>query len=198
MPSRLVNGYLEDENGNLLPSTNIEEFYRWAGLAPGKKVLDVGCGHGRNYIALEEKGCKVYGMDMSEKALIDAKKYIRKKGMLTRLVGGDVGKLPFMEGCFDAIYGNALPAKETAGRWGDITRPLGRGGKAFIKFVNGVFYMDTQFEGKNFMVEPKEVRSWFGNPEGCMIEYQELPDMTHFGDYGFQLTSILLVRIEKL
>jgi 2-polyprenyl-3-methyl-5-hydroxy-6-metoxy-1,4-benzoquinol methylase len=30
------------------------------------KILDAGCGVGRNYIALHKKGCEVYGIDINE------------------------------------------------------------------------------------------------------------------------------------
>ncbi len=64
----------------------------------GSKVLDVGCNDGTFINALKEvRGCDVYGIDISEVALAEAK----KKGLPVQIA--DVENLPFNDGSFDVI-----------------------------------------------------------------------------------------------
>lgn len=68
----------------------------WA-KAPGKRVLDIGCGTGFFSKMLIEIGYEVTSIDSSPVAL----DYSRKRG-LANLVTGDALKLPFPDGSFDA------------------------------------------------------------------------------------------------
>jgi len=78
-----------------------------AGLGPGKRVLDVGCGLGGSARHLAgEYGCRVDGLDLTEE-------YIQAAGALARLVHledrvsfhtGSALELPFEDGCFDVVW----------------------------------------------------------------------------------------------
>lgn len=61
------------------------------------KILDVGCGTGKNMELLSHYGT-VYGVDISAKAL----SYCKKRG-LTNLKKADITKLPFQNNFFDII-----------------------------------------------------------------------------------------------
>lgn len=66
-----------------------------------KKILDLGCGSGRNFFYLEKKGFDVYGVDSAPEGL----KVMKKKGVVaSKLKVGDVfSKLPYLDGFFDAV-----------------------------------------------------------------------------------------------
>ena len=70
----------------------------------GKKVLDVGCGTGRNTIRLAEAGVDITGMDICKEML---EKLNRKKpGIKTKL--GDILEIPYEDESFDAVICNLV------------------------------------------------------------------------------------------
>lgn len=69
-----------------------------------KRVLDLGCGAGRNLLYLAQKKFEVYGIDISEEGIKFIKKSLKKKGLRANLKIGNVfEKLPYPDNFFDAI-----------------------------------------------------------------------------------------------
>jgi len=66
------------------------------GLAPGARILDVGCGTGRLAVPLASR-CSVVGLDRSREMLGVA----RGKGSSPAFVLGDAARLPFRDRTFD-------------------------------------------------------------------------------------------------
>jgi len=74
-------------------------------IRAGMRVLDVGCGGGRNILPLQALGCTVSGLDRDEAALAQARS---RCGDGVALRQGDVGELaPDAEG-FDVVLVNAV------------------------------------------------------------------------------------------
>lgn len=71
-------------------------------LAPGARVLDLACGHGRHAIPLAERGFAVTGFDLSEPALARARADATGRGVAVRWQQGDMRSLAF-DGEFDAV-----------------------------------------------------------------------------------------------
>lgn len=93
--------------------------------APGKKVLDIGCGTGLFSKMLTEQGYEVTSLDSNQLAL----DYSRKRG-LSNLVTGDALKLPFPDNSFDAAF--ALDILEhidddraAVAEWQRVLKPCG-------------------------------------------------------------------------
>lgn len=61
-------------------------------------VLDHGCGSGRNF----QKGGKIVGIDFSKQQLLGAKEMLAERKLEAHLVCGEIKKLPFSNGTFDA------------------------------------------------------------------------------------------------
>src|SRR5262249_36568691 len=70
-------------------------------LAPGRRVLDVGCGPGRHALALSRRGIDVVGVDLSEDFVGLARDAAEAEGLSARFEVGDVRELAH-EGDFDA------------------------------------------------------------------------------------------------
>ncbi|GEM_PF-738402 len=69
-------------------------------LAPGSLVLDVGCGEGREAIALSRRSCRVVAGDLSQGMVDRARAAVERR---VRLVRFDARRLPFRPGAFDAV-----------------------------------------------------------------------------------------------
>jgi SAM-dependent methyltransferase len=194
------------EDGRFKPSSEWDVLKEWAGLAEGSRVLDAGCGRfARDYIALHERGCKVYGMDIDEGALKKAKEELEKRGIPARLVKGDIKNgFPFYHEKyggrkFDFVYACAIPAKGTGEEWKDVYRLLENGGKAHITLLQEVFHLNPGCEEYDFGYKTDEIKGWFENGNhGYKIEFEELPEATEECERGPRLTKKLLVKIENL
>ena len=77
------------------------------------KVLDLGCGSGRNFI--KNDNLKFYGIDFSKKMLELAQKYANEKGIDAELVKSKVNKIPFSDEFFDiGIFSATLHCVDSA------------------------------------------------------------------------------------
>lgn len=65
-----------------------------------QKILDVGCGPGRHAIALAEKGCNVFGLDLSKRFLKIGKRMSHEQGLSNKWINADACAIPF-KGRFD-------------------------------------------------------------------------------------------------
>jgi SAM-dependent methyltransferase len=83
----------------------VEHLVRFAGLEPGERVLDVGCGMGRYTFALADRGLVVEGLDLSE-ALLERLRTFDDGRYGIRTHRGDILHPPQeLRGGFDALVG---------------------------------------------------------------------------------------------
>ncbi|HEV3328722.1 MAG TPA: methyltransferase domain-containing protein [Acidimicrobiales bacterium] len=73
-----------------------------AGIAPGGRLLDAPCGHGRMAVRLAQQGFAVTGVDRSTRFLEVARSEAAQLGVEVELVEGDLRALP-VDGPFDAV-----------------------------------------------------------------------------------------------
>ena len=108
---------------------------RFAGIRPGSKVLDVGCGTGVVAITAARGGAKVTGLDLTPELVARAKENIALAMVEIDLHEGDAEALPFADGIFDVVvstYGCMFTPdhSRTASEMLRVTRPGGRIGMA--------------------------------------------------------------------
>jgi ubiquinone/menaquinone biosynthesis C-methylase UbiE len=82
-------------------------YVNYAGEWPPGRILDIGCGNGRNSLPFAKKGFKCYGIDFSKAMIKEAGKFAKRNGMKINLKVADQGKLPFKDGTFDYCISNA-------------------------------------------------------------------------------------------
>lgn len=100
-------------------------------LKKGDKVLDVGCGSGRDSIFLAEQGFEVWGIDFSEEAIRKAELKCNKDNLHFSVQ--DACLLNFENDFFDAIYSGwtleAVPLEKSVS---EIYRVLRKYGIAYL------------------------------------------------------------------
>ena len=67
------------------------------------RVLDLGCGAGRHLIYLSRQGFEVHGIDIAETGLKLARRWLEEEGHTARLAMGDITRLPYAGGSFEAL-----------------------------------------------------------------------------------------------
>lgn len=72
-------------------------------LAPGRRVLDAGCGAGHFAIALAQRGCQVDGIDLSPQMIARARSHAGEAGVHVRFTVGDLTTLRPSDRPYDAI-----------------------------------------------------------------------------------------------
>jgi tellurite methyltransferase len=138
-------------------------------IAKGMKLLDAGCGNGRNIEYLMQTGVKVYGADLSEEAI----KQVRKKLSTlapnispNNFVVTDLTQLPFEDNAFDVVICNAVlhfanNEEHFRAIFSEIWRVLAKGGMLFCRLSTTIC-----MEGKLVQVSPHRYQmphgaTWF-------------------------------------
>jgi len=78
------------------------------GNVRGLSVLDLGCGHGMASVVLARRGARVTGCDLSAGYLSEARMRAEANGVTLRLLACNGERLPFADGAFERIWGNAI------------------------------------------------------------------------------------------
>jgi SAM-dependent methyltransferase len=96
-----------------------------------RKALDLGCGHGMAAVVLARQGALVTAVDLSSGYLAEARRRAEANSVAAAFVQADGETLPFADGAFDRIWGNAVLhhlRPEIAGH--ELRRVLAPGGIA--------------------------------------------------------------------
>jgi SAM-dependent methyltransferase len=124
-------GWLVAEDAYLGHETWIRPAFARLGDVCGLRVLDCGCGHGMAAVVLARRGACVTAFDLSFGYVSEAGRRGRANGVAVSCVQADAHRLPFADGSFDRVWGNAVLHHldvETAGR--ELFRVLRPGGLA--------------------------------------------------------------------
>lgn len=115
-----------------VPSPSVVEFLK----DKKGKILDLGCGSGRNFIAINKKA-EIYGVDFSEQMLKYAREKTKNLGLKSSFEKAKASKLPFGDSFFDCAICVAVlhcipEKKERIAVIKEIYRTLKSGESAFI------------------------------------------------------------------
>lgn len=86
-----------------VPDENLVSYFT-SGLLDKGKVLELGCGPGRNAIFLAEQGCSVDAVDSSQEGLDWAKERAAEMNVDVNFINEDIFKLKIEENAYDLVY----------------------------------------------------------------------------------------------
>jgi ubiquinone/menaquinone biosynthesis C-methylase UbiE len=134
------------------------------------KLLNLGCGHGPDFLAFK-KGFKLYGVDSSAEMLKLARKYSRKFKFTAELVLADASNLPYPDDSFDwaisvATYHHIRYPEARQRAFNELERVLKPGGEAFITVWN-------RWQPR-FWFKPKEVSVPWRQADKTLYRYYYL------------------------
>ena len=108
----------------------------WRMLGSSARILDLGCGHGRDLAWFRMRGMRAVGVDLSLGMLREA--LDRVDAPFAQM---DMDRLGLASGTFDGIWCNAallhLPKEEISSALGEARRVLKPGGLLFASFKSG-------------------------------------------------------------
>jgi SAM-dependent methyltransferase len=79
------------------------EFYGRLRIAPGSRVLDVGCGSGQLALMAAKDGLEVIGVDIATNSIERARVRAQEEGLRARFEEADAEALPFDDVSFDVV-----------------------------------------------------------------------------------------------
>jgi SAM-dependent methyltransferase len=85
------------------PDENLVSYFEKELFIQGK-VLELGCGPGRNAIYFAEKGCIVDAVDLSQESLKWATERAKEKNVSVNFINENIFELDIEEGTYDIVY----------------------------------------------------------------------------------------------
>ena len=132
------------------PDENLAEWFRSGLLSPGR-VLELGCGNGRNAAYLASLGCTVEAVDFSAQAISWARERADRAGVLVSFQCCSIFDAQFTAGSYDLVYDSGcfhhLPPHrrdDYAGLVHAALRPGGSYGLVCFRPEAGSGYTDQQ------------------------------------------------------
>ena len=134
------------------------------------KLIDLGCGEGRNAVYFAKHGFEVVGLDVSEVGLKKAKKYAEKEGVHIRTVRADVKQFQLSD-AYDVIFSTGtlhyLPTKIRFKHFQNYKDSTScRGINAFSVFVKKPFIQKApDTVGKEYSFRSGELMGYYSDWE---------------------------------
>lgn len=151
------------------------DFIQFVGIAPGMRVLEVGCGTGRTACLLAQMGAQVTAMDQSIVMLEKAEHRAQQQQLQIEWIQGDITAIPLRSDTYDAVIAESVTvfAADPVKAFREYHRVLRKGGQAWDREL---------FRTQTHPALEREMRELYGNPR--------LPDaaawMRMLRDAGFQ------------
>jgi ubiquinone/menaquinone biosynthesis C-methylase UbiE len=105
-------------------------------VGPGGRVIDIGCGSGRDIRWFETHGVQVIGVDLSPRMLAQAS--VVTAGDLLQM---DMRRPAFRDCSYDGVWFNAsllhLPKRDAPGALGEVRRIIRAGGMLMVSVKDG-------------------------------------------------------------
>jgi SAM-dependent methyltransferase len=104
-----LRGYLSHLIFKSMGTTTLVRYIEWRHIMEwldpkdGERVLDVACGGGELSLQISERGCNVYGIDISEEGINQAKRLAEREKIAARFEVADAQHLPYQDSFFEKV-----------------------------------------------------------------------------------------------
>jgi len=166
------------------PDENVVNFAKRLRKKKGLRILDLGCGAGRNQIYIAKQGFETYGTDISETGLTLTKSRLKQQRLTGHLIKCDMKMQPYTDSCFDAIiclhtiYHQEL--KEIKKTISEIHRTLRKNGQLLVNFLSERTYS----YGKGLKIEENTFIEQEGAEKGIVHHFADREEIVHlFEDF---------------
>lgn len=120
-----------DTDAYLDHETWVRPAFAALGNLRGARALDYGCGHGMAAVALARAGAQVTAFDLSPGYVAECRARAAANGVEVECLTADGEELPFADGTFDVVWGNAILHHLDLAKAGrELRRVLKPGGRA--------------------------------------------------------------------
>ena len=136
-------------------------------IAPGMRVLDAGCGYGRNLVHLLREGCEVFALDADAEGV----EHVRQlsASLQTGLPAenfqvGSIEQMPFSDGFAEVVLCNAVlhfarDDRQFRRMLGELWRVLKPGGMLFCRLGSRIGMDFKRLQGNVFLIP--DGSKWF-------------------------------------
>ena len=145
-------------------------------IAPGMRVLDAGCGYGRNLVHLLREGCEIFALDASREGVEHVRRLSGSLGTSLPADNFQVGlieQIPFPDSFADVVICNSVLhfARDDAHfnkMLSELWRVLKPGGMLFCRLGSRIGMDFEQVEGNKYITGDGSV--WFLVDEKMLME----------------------------
>ena len=146
-------------------------------IAPGMRVLDAGCGSGRNLVYLLRAGFEVFALDADPAAVLYVQQLaamLQPALPLENIRHGAIERMPFPEACAEVVLCNSVLhfAQDEAHFQGmllDLWRVLRPGGLLFCRLGSRIGMDFEHVDGNHFRTGDGSI--WFLVDEAMLLRY---------------------------
>jgi SAM-dependent methyltransferase len=148
-------------------------------LGPGMRILDSGCGYGRNLVHLLREGCEVFAVDLNPEAIEHVRNLSASLGTglpAENFQVAPVEQMPFSEAGMDAVICSAVlhfacDEDQFRAMLSELWRVLRPGGLLFCRLASRIGMDFPRLEGGLFQMP--DGQQWFLVDEEMLLDLTE-------------------------
>jgi SAM-dependent methyltransferase len=120
-----------------------ERELRALGEVRGRDALEFGCGGAQWSVSLARAGARVIGLDLSERQLVHARRFVKRSGVEVPLVQASAEAVPFADASFDLVFCDhgAMSFADPARTVPEAARVLREGGRFAFNTSSPIRYV---------------------------------------------------------